>query len=703
VAIFISYRRGQSCSPIAGRIYDRLRGHFGKDDVFFDVDNIPPGEDFRQIIFDAVQRCDVFLAVLGSDYLDHRINSPTDFVRLEIEAALTQRKCVIPLLVTGVALPDPSSLPRGVAPILYKHGVPLDIDRRFEDDVKFLVLSIEGARRRAQEKARAEALDAERAQAERGAAETAKAAQLAAAQAEAERLAREKAKASAQARPVTEPLSGVEEPLARMSSPPESPLRTPPDPLLPARSLFESTEVTEAAPARLRVLSPRLMFGAEFLLDRPSAVIGRTAENDIILNHKSLSRHHAKVVREGDHFFILDLESANGVRVGRHHIVRCELHDGDVIQLGEVRLRFVTGSSAIRGEHQLPVWYPTKTKLAGVSVAAGALAALLYLAFSRPSVSKTPTSAPSEPVAVPGTQSTPVAVAEPTPDEPVAPAQEILAEAKKKAQTEDWTGALSLVAKVLKREPASQNAADLRKAIEAEKGNSEKLVAIKTALGNRDFDAVIARSGEFPVDSMYRSQVVELRRKAEVQFVAAHLDTASAKLALHDCVEARHEAELVLGLGAKNMAASKIIKQCDGLGRKARPSTPSSPEAEGTRSEVEAEKLIKDAQRAEAEKLIKDAQRAEAEKLIKDAQRAEAEKLIKDAQQAWFRGQYSLAIYYAHKALRVDPGLTNAYQIIAVCSCALHDANTAEKALEKLDDRNKMFVKSACKMNGISF
>jgi hypothetical protein len=47
--------------------------------------------------------------------------------------------------------------------------------------------------------------------------------------------------------------------------------------------------------------------------------------------------------------------------------------------------------------------------------------------------------------------------------------------------------------------------------------------------------------------------------------------------------------------------------------------------------------------------------------------------------------------------------LTNAYQIIAVCSCALHDAESAARAFEKLDDRNKQYVKSACQKNGISF
>ena len=47
--IFLSYRREDS-RGVAGRIYDRLRGYFGLDSVFFDVDSVPPGADFPEYI-----------------------------------------------------------------------------------------------------------------------------------------------------------------------------------------------------------------------------------------------------------------------------------------------------------------------------------------------------------------------------------------------------------------------------------------------------------------------------------------------------------------------------------------------------------------------------------------------------------------------------------------------------------------------------
>ena len=47
--IFINYRRDDSAAN-AGRLYDRLAGHFGRDHIFMDIDQIAPGEDFIDVI-----------------------------------------------------------------------------------------------------------------------------------------------------------------------------------------------------------------------------------------------------------------------------------------------------------------------------------------------------------------------------------------------------------------------------------------------------------------------------------------------------------------------------------------------------------------------------------------------------------------------------------------------------------------------------
>ncbi len=83
--------------------------------------------------------------------------------------------------------------------------------------------------------------------------------------------------------------------------------------------------------------------GREFDLSRPQMIVGRTDENDIVINHRSISRNHAKVTRdtETNRYTISDLQSSNGVRVNGQDYGKVELRRGDQIDLGHVRLRFV--------------------------------------------------------------------------------------------------------------------------------------------------------------------------------------------------------------------------------------------------------------------------------------------------------------------------------------------------------------------------
>ena len=93
---------------------------------------------------------------------------------------------------------------------------------------------------------------------------------------------------------------------------------------------------------KLVVLSSNFA-GKEFELTRPQMIIGRTDENDIVINHRSISRNHAKLVREPEtgRYTISDLQSSNGVRVNGQDYGKVELRRGDIVDLGHVRLRFV--------------------------------------------------------------------------------------------------------------------------------------------------------------------------------------------------------------------------------------------------------------------------------------------------------------------------------------------------------------------------
>src|SRR4029079_12468648 len=93
-------------------------------------------------------------------------------------------------------------------------------------------------------------------------------------------------------------------------------------------------------PGRLVVVSSNFA-GREFVLDRPTMVIGRTDDNDVVVNHRSISRHHAKIVLEQGRYCIVDMQSSNGVRVNGEDYGKVELRRGDMIDLGHVRMRYV--------------------------------------------------------------------------------------------------------------------------------------------------------------------------------------------------------------------------------------------------------------------------------------------------------------------------------------------------------------------------
>jgi hypothetical protein len=147
--IFLSYRRDDSADA-AGRIHDRLVPKYGADNIFMDVDNIPPGLDFRKVIDEAVGKCQLFLAVIGQVWLTTtdrdgrvRLENPADFVRLEIEAALDRDIPVIPVLVGGADVPRPDHLPVSLQPLGFRNAFPVRRNPDFHHDIDRLITWME--------------------------------------------------------------------------------------------------------------------------------------------------------------------------------------------------------------------------------------------------------------------------------------------------------------------------------------------------------------------------------------------------------------------------------------------------------------------------------------------------------------------------------------------------------------------------------
>ena len=89
--------------------------------------------------------------------------------------------------------------------------------------------------------------------------------------------------------------------------------------------------------------------GAEFPLDSERMTIGRAEDAGISINHNSVSRLHCEVHALGDgRFEIVDKGSSNGVRVNGSDLRRGIVEPGDVIELGDVKFKFIGAGQIFR-------------------------------------------------------------------------------------------------------------------------------------------------------------------------------------------------------------------------------------------------------------------------------------------------------------------------------------------------------------------
>lgn len=88
--------------------------------------------------------------------------------------------------------------------------------------------------------------------------------------------------------------------------------------------------------------SARLLFAANRFvsLDKPVLSIGRQVDNDIVIEDKRISRHHAQLRFEHNSYVLYDLASANSTQVNGAPIEQVVLHDGDHISFGGVEATF---------------------------------------------------------------------------------------------------------------------------------------------------------------------------------------------------------------------------------------------------------------------------------------------------------------------------------------------------------------------------
>ncbi len=116
---------------------------------------------------------------------------------------------------------------------------------------------------------------------------------------------------------------------------PQEPTEPPPDTQeIDTRKAQTPTAITSALACYLLVDDRR------FPLNASPISLGRNLDNDVVIEHPRVSRHHAQLRQRDGQWWLIDLGSANGTAVNDQPVSEAVLRPGDVISLAGVEIRF---------------------------------------------------------------------------------------------------------------------------------------------------------------------------------------------------------------------------------------------------------------------------------------------------------------------------------------------------------------------------
>jgi hypothetical protein len=87
-----------------------------------------------------------------------------------------------------------------------------------------------------------------------------------------------------------------------------------------------------------------LLVGSEgsgsYPVQADAVTIGRALDNDIVLEHQSVSRHHAEIRRQDGGYVLTDLASTNGTAINGRSVASAKVRHGDQVRFGRVEFTF---------------------------------------------------------------------------------------------------------------------------------------------------------------------------------------------------------------------------------------------------------------------------------------------------------------------------------------------------------------------------
>ncbi|MEN8240477.1 MAG: FHA domain-containing protein [Chloroflexota bacterium] len=87
--------------------------------------------------------------------------------------------------------------------------------------------------------------------------------------------------------------------------------------------------------------------GTVFPLDKLVVKVGRNLENDLVLNHPTVSRFHAEIQFQENQFILVDKNSSSGTFLNNKKITQFQLFAGDIILFAKVPVMFMNEGASL--------------------------------------------------------------------------------------------------------------------------------------------------------------------------------------------------------------------------------------------------------------------------------------------------------------------------------------------------------------------
>lgn len=504
--------------------------------------------------------------------------------------------------------------------------------------------------------------------------------------------------------PVTEPMPPMPDtdPNPGVAAP--SPTATPPP-----------VPVSHAvAHARVVVLSTSLA-GREFEIDKPAMVIGRTEDNDICLNHRSISRHHAKVVRENGRHSIVDLQSSNGVRVNGEEYGKVELRRADVIDLGHVRLRFVEAgedfvfgrdAQAIdlvpQGSSRMALWLALALLVVGAAVVlflmiggtggdvddsgdgASGLATSGDGSSGSVSGARIPESREERPVV---DRSDAGGEATPPPSDEVV---KLIETARAAVVDEKWNDVLTAAKKALEADPDNRNAQALVDQAQSELNNEMFYKQFTRAVQIRDYTQVAGLYKSLDPESVYRVKAQADHDRLKDDYIKIQ-QKAGKRMA--DRGQCKAQERLATDVGKLWAEAARAVQAftCKQPGQTV--ATPGT--TPGTGGETPPGTGGETPPGTEGETPSNGSGSPPAGTTF--------EQLLQQSKDAAEKGEYGKALRFCEAALDKKPSEQEAVSTCAIAACRLNNALKAKRFFRKINsEQRQVQMRQICLQNSIS-